>query len=487
AEDLQFVIDQEEGATVEETAALARELMVIALRQNEVIDATAYAGTSGPVDFNGLVRGYYLREGPHVAEVRINLIEDAYRRHSSHQIALRLEKAIHPVVEKYGASVKVVERPPGPPVLAPVVAEVGGPPDLPYPDLIEAGARVEALFHRQEGLLGVDSSIEAPARKLIFEVDRQKAALAGITPETVGRLVAAAMGGTDLTLLRESREIRPRPVRLRLPAESRDDLAGIASLPLARLDGRILTVGSLGQFRETVIDQTIERKNLQRVLYVTAEVGGRTPLDAVFSLSSEVERLKEEGTLPAEIKVSFDGEGEWFVTRRVFRDLGIALGVATLAIYAMLVFQTGSYVISLILLSSIPLTMIGILPGFWLLNALMATETVGYAVRIPFTATGMIGIVALAGIAVRNAILLIDFTHHEEKGGRSIRDALLRAGALRSRPILLTAGTAMLAVVPIAFDPVFAGLAWSLIFGLFVSTTFTLLLVPTLYHWVYGD
>lgn len=487
AEKLQFVVDREEGATVEGTAALNRELSALALRQNEVIDATAYAGTSGPIDFNGLVRGYYLREGPQVGDVRINLIKDAYREHSSHQIALRLWEATRPVAERYDATVKVVERPPGPPVLAPVVAEVSGPPDLPYTDLIEAARQVEALFHDQPGLLGVDSTIEAPAGKLIFEVDRQKAALAGITPQAIGQLVAAAMRGTDLTLLREAREMRPRPVRLRLPRQARASPTEIASLPLARADGRVLTVGELGRFKETVIDPTIERKNLNRVIYVTAEVGGRTPIDAVFDLTGAVDRLKEEGTLAETIDVRFDGEGEWFITRRVFRDLGIALGVATLAIYAMLVFQTGSYLIALILLSSIPLTMIGIMPGFWLLNALLGTQTAGYGVGIPFTATGMIGIVALAGIAVRNAILLIDFTQQEEKRGCSVREALLRAGALRTRPILLTAGTAMLAVVPIAFDPVFAGLAWTLIFGLFISTLFTLLLVPTLYNRVYGE
>lgn len=181
AEKLQFVIDCDEGTTVESTAALARELTDVALRQNEVIDATAYAGSGGPVDFNGLVRGYYLREGPHVGDVRINLIEDAVRKHSSHQIALRLWEATRPIAERYGASVKVVERPPGPPVLSPVVAEVSGPPDLPYSDLVEAARRVEELFRNEPGLLGVDSSIEAPAPKLVFEVDRQKAALAGIS------------------------------------------------------------------------------------------------------------------------------------------------------------------------------------------------------------------------------------------------------------------------------------------------------------------
>jgi multidrug efflux pump subunit AcrB len=220
---------------------------------------------------------------------------------------------------------------------------------------------------------------------------------------------------------------------------------------------------------------------------VTADVAGQSPTKAVFTLAADIRDAQQSGELAANADIRFDGEGEWFITRRVFRDLGIALGIAVLAIYAMLVYQTGGYIIGLILLTSVPLTLIGIMPGFWLLNLLLTRETAGYAVGVPFTATGMIGIVALAGIAVRNAILLIDFTHNMEKEGRDIRDALLRAGALRIRPILLTAGTAMLAVIPIAFDPVFSSLAWALIFGLLASTLFTLLLVPVLYYHIYRD
>jgi multidrug efflux pump subunit AcrB len=487
AETLQLVVDLPEGAPLERTEGLVRELASIALRQNEVLDVTAYTGVSGPIDFNGLVRGYYLREGKHVGDIRINLIRDEHRRHSCHQIALRLWESVQPVAERYGATVKVVERPPGPPVLAPVVAEVGGPPEMPYTELVRGAERVEALFRETQGLLGVDSSMEAPAPRKIFEVDRRKAALAGLTEEELGHLVAGAIRGVDLTWMREAVEIRPRPVRIRLPAHTRSKTAVLEDLPVARVGDRVLTLGELGSFRDEAADQTIERKNLQRVIYVTGETAGRMPVEIVFDVSEKIEELRRNGELPENLEVRFDGEGEWFITRRVFRDLGIALGIAVVAIYAMLVYQTGSYPVAGILLSSIPLTLVGILPGFWLLNALLTQETAGVSVGIPFTATGMIGIVALAGIAVRNAILLIDFTQSEEKKGKSVREALLSAGTLRTRPILLTAGTAMLAVIPIAFDPVFSGLAWTLIFGLFVSTLFTLVLVPALYQRVYGD
>lgn len=487
AEKIQWVVDQDEDASLESTAALTRELAAVALRQNEVKNVTTYAGAASPVDFNGLVRGYYLRQGPHVGDVRLNLVDDDRRSRSSHELALHLREAVRPVAEKYDASVKTIERPPGPPVLAPVVAEIRGAEDMPYRQLCEAAARIKELFEQEPGLVDVDTSLEADVRRLLFEVDRQKALLAGVTPEALGRLAATALRGADLSYLREEREIRPRPIRLRLPSKFRDAPERLEDLPVTRIEGRILTLGELGEFREESIDQAFERKNLGRVIYVTAGVAGRTPTDAVFSLEPAVEQLKASGELPAGVQVAFDGEGEWFLTRRVFRDLGIALGVALLAIYAMLVYQTKSYVIPVILLTSVPLTFIGIMPGFWLLNLAFTDHAAGHAIGIPFTATGMIGIVALAGIAVRNAILLVDFTQARQKEGFGVRDALLQAGALRVRPILLTAGTAMLAVIPIAFDPVFAGLAWSLIFGLLISTLITLVLVPTLYFLVYGQ
>ncbi|MFW6218406.1 MAG: efflux RND transporter permease subunit, partial [Verrucomicrobiota bacterium] len=486
AEEMQIVVDQKEDATLEDTAGLLGALVEEVLRQREVLDLTAYAGTASPVDFNGLVRGYYLREGHHLGDIRINLIDDDYRRHSSHQIALRLRERLRPIAEKYEADLKVLERPPGPPVLAPVVAEVSGPPDMSYDELRSVAEQVEERFRQTEGVVDLDTSMEYDAPQWDFHIDRKKAALAGLRPTDLGQLLAGSVRGTGLSYLREERELRPRPIQLRLPAEMRDDPSRLLDLPVGRVGEGLLTLGELGRFEPAVIEQTIERKNLKPVIYVTADVAGRSPTEVVFELGAGIREAQESGSLPSRAEIRFDGEGEWFITRRVFRDLGIALGVAVLAIYAMLVYQTGRYIIGLILLTSVPLTLIGIMPGFWLLNLLLSEETAGYTVGVPFTATGMIGIVALAGIAVRNAILLIDFTQNMEKEGRPVRDALLRAGALRVRPILLTAGTALLAVVPIAFDPVFSSLAWSLIFGLLVSTVFTLLLVPVLYHLIYG-
>lgn len=480
-EKLQFVIDLPEGSPVERTAALAAELADLALEQHEVLDVTSYSGLPSPLDFNGLVRGHYLRSGENIGDVRVNMMEDDRRSASSHEIALRLRSEIERIAVQHAASVKVVERPPGPPVLAPVVAEVSGTPDMTYDELLTGAERVARIFLEQQGLVDVDTSIEASAPRLIYVIDQQEAALNGLAARDVARLMSASLAGVEIDFLRDDLEIRPRPIRLRLPPESRADLSALRGLPLVRIGDQVLTAGELGTFEHTTIEQSIERKDLDRVVYVKASLAGPTPVEAVLALTNEVESMTRSGDLDQRLDVRFDGEGEWFITRRVFRDLGIALGVAVLAIYALLVYQTGSYLVSLVLLSSVPLTIIGIMPGFWLLNAVMSGSVGGYTTSVHFTATAMIGIIALAGIAVRNAILLIDFTQNEQRRGTTAREAILRAGALRIRPILLTAGTAMLAVMPIAFDPVFAGLAWSLIFGLFVSTTFTLVLVPTLY------
>ena len=484
-EKLQFVIDLPEDAPVEKTAALASELTELALRQREVLNVTSYAGLPSPLDFNGLVRGYYLRSGEHVGDVRVNMVDYDRRPSSSHEITLRLRDETDRIAERFGASVKIVERPPGPPVLAPVVAEVSGPPEMTYRELLDGARRIERVFQEEKGLVDVDTSIEAAAPRLVYELDQQEGALVRLSASDVAELMAASLAGVEIDFLRDDLEIRPRPIRLRLPAASRADRSSLEVLPLARIGDHVLTAGELGAFRSTTIEQAIERKDLRRVVYVTASLAGRTPVDAVLTLSGRIESLTASGDLDGRLEVRLDGEGEWFITRRVFRDLGIALGVALLAIYALLVYQTGSYLVSLLLLTSVPLTVIGIMPGFWLLNAFMSGSVGGYETSVHFTATAMIGIVALAGIAVRNAILLIDFTQRERERGTAVREAILRAGALRIRPILLTAGTAMLAVLPIAFDPVFAGLAWALIFGLFVSTAFTLVLVPTLYGLLY--
>ena len=417
-----------------------------------------------------------------MGNVSIKLIHHDQRVASSHEIALRLQDQCDRIADRYGANVKLVERPPGPPVLATIVAEVYVETDMSYEEQRMAAQRVEQLFRKTDGLVNIDTSIEAGADKLVFEVDQQKAALSGVSREEIGRLIASVVAGVDLIHLSDPDELSPTPARLRLPEIRRTNRLELLDMPLKRTGKGMLTLGEVGRFVPEQIDQIIERKNLQRVIYVMADVAGRTPPDVIFELQDS---LDQPEALPEGVKVKLDGEGEWLITKRVFRDLGLVLGVAVLVIYALLVYQTGSYIIALILLTSVPLTIIGVIPGFWLLNVLTGGSVGGYDTHILFTATGMIGIIALAGIAVRNAILLLDFIQSHKTDTDNVEQAILYAGALRMRPILLTAGTAMLAVVPVALDPVFAGLAWSLIFGLAVSTLFTLVLVPTIYHLIY--
>ncbi len=337
----------------------------------------------------------------------------------------------------------------------------------------------------------VDDTVSAPQVKWFFQVDKQKASLHGVSNEAIAQTMQLALHGyvpdeekplnPGPGILHLPRELNPLRIQLQLPLDRRSSLAKLADLGVKTSDGHIVRIGELGRFEKTLADQTIYHKNLQRVVYVFGETVGSSPPDEVLGSSIAIGREPyAEGTW-----VSWWGEGEWRITLKVFRDLGLAFGAALLAIYIILVWQTASYTMPLVQMVSIPLTIIGIMPGFWLLNVLWNQPVSGYPNPVFFTATAMIGMIALAGIADRNAILLIDFIHVQLQHGASLRNALIESGAVRFRPILLTAAAAMLGAWPITLDPVFSGLAWALIFGLMVSTAFTLLLVPTVYWLLY--
>jgi multidrug efflux pump subunit AcrB len=279
------------------------------------------------------------------------------------------------------------------------------------------------------------------------------------------------------------RELNELPIVLRMPREKRSDPERLKTLMVKGRMGNSVQLGELGAFEEDVVDPTLFHKNMERVVYVTAEMAGRGPAYAVLDLQSDLEK----NPLPEGTKAVWTGEGEWKITVDVFRDLGIAFSAALLAIYVLLVYETGSYLLPLIIMLSIPLTMIGIMPGFWLLNVLGGQSIGGYSDSVFFTATAMIGMIALGGIVQRNAIILIDFIRSEAARGKSLKDAIIEAGAVRFRPIFLTAGTTLLGAWPITFDPIFSGLAWSIIFGLFISTAFTLIVVPVAYALIYKN
>jgi multidrug efflux pump subunit AcrB len=489
----------------------------------EVRDFSVYSGVASPMDFNGMVRHYFLRSGPGVAEIRANLAPKRAREAQSHAVLLRLRDRLRAVADASGTRIAVVEVPPGPPVLATITAEVYGAPDVPYERIREAAQRLAARLAREPHVADVDTTVEDPHERLVFQVDQEKAALSGVARRDVAQTLALALTGLDAAQLHVPGEANPLPIRLRLPRNARSGEEALRALTVKGRPGIVkerdgaglrdapvpmVPLGELGGLERRPAERAIYHKNLRRVAYVYAEPVGRAPAEAIIDVQTDElppseaspEAAKPRSltwrtyfangggdpwSLPPGTFAVWNGEGEWKITLDVFRDLGIAFGAALVGIYFLLVFQTGSYAMPLILMISIPLTLIGILPGFWLLNLVAGGEVGGHPDPVFFTATAMIGMIALAGIAVRNAILLIEFVHEALRRGVPLRDALLQSGAIRTRPIVLTAGTAMLAAVPITLDPIFSGLAWALIFGLFVSTAFTLLVVPVTYDLVY--
>jgi multidrug efflux pump subunit AcrB len=489
--EFQVLVDMPEGTTLETTDAALHALAEEIRKAPEVVNVLTFAGTASPMDFNGMVRHYYLRRGPHLGDIRVNLLPKEDRQQQSHEILLRLRNNLEQIARRHGAALKLIEVPPGPPVLSTLVAEVYGPPQQSYADLIANARKVRQLFESEPGVGDVDDTVEADQIKYIFQVDKEKASLNGIRTDAIAATLRLAVEGmqpgegapnrASAGVLHQPRELNPLTILLRLPRPDRSSLADLERLSVKGQNGQMVQIAELGRFDQVIEDKTIYHKNLQRVVYVTAETVGRPPPDAVLSLRSRAQQL----ALAPGTRVEWAGEGEWKITLDVFRDLGLAFGGAVLGIYILLVWQTGSYTMPLVRMISIPLTIIGIMPGFWLLNGLWSQPIGGHANPVYFTATAMIGMIALAGIADRNAILLIDFIHHVLQRGDDLRQALIESGAVRFRPIFLTAGAAMLGAWPITLDPVFSGLAWALIFGLVVSTAFTLILVPVVYWLLY--
>ena len=480
--EFQIVIDMPESTTLETTDRVAKEIEEYLRAQPEVVDFTSTIGVGSPIDFNGLVRHYYLRQGPNAGDIRVNLLPRQRRAMNSHEIALRIRPAIEEIGRRNNANLKIIEVPPGPPVLSTVVAEIYGQPYHDYNELIAAADTVRQRMAGEKGVVDIDTMVEANQQKLFFRVDREKAGLSGISTEDIVNTLRIALSGMPAGTIHIATEQNELPIVLRMPRDKRSDADRLKTLLVKGRMGQSVQLGELGRFEEDVVDKTIFHKNLQRVVYVTAEMAGRGPAYAVLNLQSALEK----NPLPPGIRADWKGEGEWKITVDVFRDLGIAFSAALLAIYVLLVYETTSYLLPVVIMLSIPLTMIGIMPGFWLLNVLTGRMVGGYENSVFFTATAMIGMIALGGIVQRNAIILIDFIRHTAAKGLSLKDAIVEAGAVRFRPIFLTAGTTLLGAWPITFDPIFSGLAWSIIFGLFVSTAFTLVVVPVVYMLIYG-
>ena len=479
--EFQVVVDMPAGTPVEQTAAVLHELGQYLSSVPEVTDYQAYAGTAAPINFNGLVRQYYLRAGGEVGEIQVNLVDKHHRSEQSHAITTRVRPGLQKIGARFDANVKVVEVPPGPPVQAPIVAQIYGPEAQGRRDVAKA---VRARFDRTVGIVDVDDSSIAAAPKTLLLVDRRKAAMLGVPQEVIVSTLRAGLAGEATSYLHDETKY-PAAATLQLPAEQQGDLDTLLQLGVRSGSGKLVPIRELVTVTDSVREQPIHHKDLLPVNYVVANMAGRvdSPLYGMFAMRGDVRAIAAPGggTLAEyfvrppddhyrDYSIKWDGESQ--VTYETFRDMGAAYAVSLVLIYLLVVAQFGSYLTPLIIMAPIPLTIAGVMPGHALLGA-------------QYTATSLIGMIALAGIIVRNSILLVDFINIQVREGAGLKEAVVHSAITRAQPIMLTGVAAMLGAFFILDDPIFNGLAISLIFGIFVSTLLTLVVIPVLYYVAY--
>ncbi len=470
--EFQVVIDMPEGTSLEQTARVVKELSNEIRVVPEVSDFQAYVGTASPINFNGLVRQYYLRSGDNVADIQVNLVDKSQRDRKSHDIASDLREPLNVIARRFNANVKVVEVPPGPPVYSPLVAEVYG---IDYAGQIKMAKKIRESFSATNNITDIDDSIEADTLRWSVDIDRARAAQLGLAQKQIVTAIRAALQGEDVSYLHDNHAKYPIPVRVEFSRQSKSDIAEIAAIKVRNTNGVLISLSEVVTFKKVRLENAIYHKDMLPVVYVTADVSGEldSPLYGMFEI---FETLKDKGVKQYLVQqpehphdYSMKWDGEWQITYETFRDMGIAYAVGMILIYLLVVAQFRSYVVPLIIMAPIPLTIIGVMPGHALLG-------------IQFTATSMIGMIALAGIIVRNSILLVDFINETIAEGLSLDEAVINAGAVRSKPIILTGLAAMLGALFIIDDPIFGGLAVALIFGILVSTLLTLIVIPILYY-----
>ena len=477
--EFQVVVDMPLGTPLEETARVLHEIGSELAKEPDVVNYQAYAGTASPINFNGLVRQYYLRAAPEKGDIQVNLADKHHRSRQSHEIAVSLRERIEAIGKANGGVAKVVEVPPGPPVLSPIVAEIYGPD---YPGQIAVGKQVRAAFAQTRDIVAVNDYIDADSRKFVLHVLQAKAAQLGVAQSDIVEVVGMGLAGMDVTPARNTDSKFEIPVRVTLPAEKQSSLDALLKLRVRSRNDQLVPVSELVEVRDVGREKTIYHKDLLPVVYVVGDMGGQldSPLYGMFDIRSQINgmALKEGGTLgewfirqPADPYAGYSvkWDGEWKVTYETFRDMGLAYAVGLVLIYLLVVAHFGSYLVPLIIMAPIPLTIIGVMPG----HALFGSQ---------FTATSMIGMIALAGIIVRNSILLVDFIKQQVAAGTDFHDAVIQSAAVRAKPIALTALAAMLGALFILDDPIFNGLALALIFGILVSTLLTLVVIPVLYY-----
>jgi len=477
--EFQVIVDLPAGSPVEATAAALADLAAHVAALDEVTDVQAYAGTASPINFNGLVRQYELRTLPEQGDLQVNLVDRRHRSRQSHEIALAVRPALEAIGKGHGAKVKVVEVPPGPPVMSPIVAEIYGPDE---PGRHAFAKSVREVFGRTPHVVGIDDSIEDAAPRLHVRIDQRKAAMAGVTPADAVATLRAALAGESVTALRDGQAKYGVPVRLTIAPEKQARLETLLALTVRGAGGASVPLAEIVQVDPVVRDTTRHRKDLLPVTYVFADVAGGadSPLYGMFGMRRAIAEVATPHGGPYDERFitqpsdpyrawSIKWDGEWQITYETFRDMGLAYAVGLVLIYLLVVAQFGSYVTPLVIMAPIPLTIIGVMPGHALLGK-------------PFTATSMIGMIALAGIIVRNSILLVDFVNLQVAKGVALERAVVDAAAARAKPIALTGLAAMAGAMFILDDPIFSGLAISLVFGILVSTLLTLVVIPVLYY-----
>jgi multidrug efflux pump subunit AcrB len=478
--ELQVIVNMPDGTPLEQTARVVQALGSVLAQQSDVLNYQTYTGTSGPYNFNGLVRHYYMRRQPNQADIQVNLLPATRRSDQSHAIAKRLRPLLDTIANQYGARIQVSEVPPGPPVLQTLVAEIYGP-DL--AGQTQVAQRIKSIFQRTAGVVDTDWYVEDPQPRLVMRVDEVKAAQHGIAVADVAHALALALSGTQVGLIHDQSSREPVPTTVELDRAERSSEQELENIRLPGSDGSTVSLRELLIVEHSVIEPSIYHKNLRRVVYVTGDLAGaeESPVYAILKMNKQLDHL----TLPAGYTLarynavqpdstdhySMKWDGEWHITIEVFRDLGLAFAAVLVLIYVLVVGWFRSFIVPLVIMAPIPLTLVGILPAHAILGAF-------------FTATSMIGFIAGAGIIVRNSIILVDFIELRRRQGMPLADAVIDAGAVRFRPMLLTAAAVVVGASVILSDPIFQGLALSLIAGEVASTFLSRLAVPVLYYTV---
>jgi multidrug efflux pump subunit AcrB len=476
--EFQIIVDMPEGTSLEKTAAATRALAVQLDKIPEITDYETYVGTASPFNFNGLVRHYYMRRGDNVADIQVNLTPKGDRSDQSHAIARRVRTLLQPAADRYGIRMKVAEVPPGPPVLQTMVAEIYGPD---YDQQIELARQIRDMLEKTPGVVDVDWYVEDPQPEMLFHFDRLKASLTGVSIAEAQQAVALAVNGSEAGLLHLYREAEDVPLQLRLPLSDRSSIEALSELRVASASGKLVPLGELGHWEKSVRERNIYHKNLMPVVYVTADVAGReeSPVYPILNMDERIgaKPLPEGYRLETYTahqptytdRLGMKWDGEWHITYEVFRDLGLAFAAVLILIYILVVAWFQSFKTPLVIMAAIPFSLVGILPGHWALGAF-------------FTATSMIGFIAGAGIVVRNSIILVDFIELRLSMGESLAQAVIDAGAVRFRPMMLTAAAVVVGSAVILFDPIFQGLAISLMAGEVASLLLSRMTVPVLFY-----